>query len=49
MFLKGVDTHDYKYSVAVFEDYQNISPAWRDRYLANSMYQLHSAPTRRMP
>lgn len=43
VFLKGTDTHDYKFSSAVFEDYAHISPAWRDRYLANSLYILRGS------
>lgn len=38
--LKGTNAHDYKYSAAVFEDYHNVSPAWRDRYLAAAMQYL---------
>jgi hypothetical protein len=38
VFLKGTDTHDYKFSAAVFEDYHHVSPAWRDRYLATAMF-----------
>ncbi len=43
VFLKGNDAHDYKYSSAVLEDYDHISPAWRDRCLAASMFQLCGA------
>jgi hypothetical protein len=39
-FLKGRDTHDYKFSSAVLEDYLNVSPAWRDRFLATSVFNL---------
>ncbi len=31
VFLKGTDTHDYKFSSAVLEDYQAISPEWATR------------------
>jgi hypothetical protein len=34
VFLKGRNSHDYKFSSAVLEDYYHIAPAWRDRYLA---------------
>ncbi len=34
VFLKGRNSHDYKFSSAVLEDYYNITPAWRDPYLA---------------
>jgi hypothetical protein len=40
---KGNDPHDYKFSVAALEDYYHISPAWRDRFLAASVLQLHGS------
>jgi hypothetical protein len=40
IFIKGRDTHDYKFSSAVLEDYRNVSPAWRDRFLATSVFNL---------
>ena len=40
VFLKGDDPHDYKFSSAVLEDYYHASPAWRDRYLATSVFRL---------
>jgi hypothetical protein len=40
IFLKGTDSHDYKYSSAVFEDYTLLTPAWRDRYLAAAAFHL---------
>src|SRR5438552_10502237 len=40
IFLKGRDAHDYKFSSAVLEDYRNLSPAWRDRYLAARVFNL---------
>jgi hypothetical protein len=40
VFVKGNDSHDYKFSSAVLEDYYHVSPAWRDRFLAASMFQL---------
>jgi hypothetical protein len=40
IFLKGNDAHDYKFSSAVLEDYNHISPAWRARYLAAAMHWL---------
>ncbi len=43
VFLKGRDSHDYKFSSAVLEDYYHISPAWRDRYLAASMFNLRGS------
>ncbi len=38
VFCKGNDSHDYKFSSAVLEDYYHVSPAWRDRYAAAAMY-----------
>jgi hypothetical protein len=43
VFLKGTNSHDYKYSSAVLEDYYHVSPAWRNRYLASSMFQLRGS------
>jgi hypothetical protein len=40
IFLKGTDSHDYKYSSAVFEDHALLTPAWRDRYLAAAAFNL---------
>ncbi|HEV2294868.1 MAG TPA: hypothetical protein VGR35_13530 [Tepidisphaeraceae bacterium] len=42
VFLKGNDSHDYKFSSAVLEDHAHLSPAWRDRYLAASLFLLPS-------
>ena len=46
IFLKGTDAHDYKFSTSVLEDYDHVSPAWRDKFLAASTYWLKgsSAP-----
>ena len=43
VFLKGNDAHDYKFSSAVLEDYQHVSPDWRPRYLASSMFSLNGS------
>ena len=40
IFLKGSDAHDYKFSSAVLEDYYHVSPAWRNRFLALSVFNL---------
>src|SRR5207237_308448 len=40
IFMKGRDTHDYKFSSAVLEDYLNVSPDWRARFLATSVFNL---------
>ena len=42
-FLKGNDAHDYKFSSAALEDYYRVSPGWRDKYLASSMFMLNSS------
>ena len=43
IFLKGNNAHDYKFSSAVLEDYHHVSPAWRDRYLAASVFNLRGS------
>jgi hypothetical protein len=40
IFLKGTDSHDYKFSSAALEDYYNATPAWRARFLASSVFWL---------
>ncbi len=42
VFLKGSDSHDYKFSSAALEDYRVLSPTWRNRFLAAACYQLRS-------
>ncbi|SVC56204.1 uncharacterized protein METZ01_LOCUS309058, partial [marine metagenome] len=49
VFLKGNDSHDYKFSSAVLEDYYQVSPAWRNRYLATSLFKLHGTGERTNP
>ena len=41
VFNKGRDSHDYKFSSAIMEDYYHVTPYWRNRYLASSMFWLH--------
>ena len=43
IFAKGRDSHDYKYSSAALEDFYNTTPAWRNRFLAASMFNLHGS------
>ena len=43
IFLKGTNSHDYKFSSAALEDFYNVSPAWRNRYLASSVFNLRGA------
>ncbi|MGI9516893.1 MAG: hypothetical protein ACR2NP_07615 [Pirellulaceae bacterium] len=40
IFIKTQNSHDYKFSSAVMEDYYQISPEWRNRYLASSVHYL---------
>jgi hypothetical protein len=46
IFTKGRDSHDYKYSSAALEDCYNLSPAWRLRFAAASMYNLKGSGDR---
>jgi hypothetical protein len=43
IFNKGRDPHDYKFSSAALEDFYHATPAWRNRYLATSMFNLHGS------
>jgi hypothetical protein len=49
VFLKGNDSHDYKFSSAVLEDYYHTSPEWRDRFLATSAFRLNGSGERDNP
>ena len=40
IFLKGNDSHDYKFSTAALEDFAKVHPARRNQFLASSMYNL---------
>ncbi|HUQ71174.1 MAG TPA: hypothetical protein VM165_16725, partial [Planctomycetaceae bacterium] len=40
IFLKGTDSHDYKFSSAVLEDCQHVSPQWRNLFLSLSVFNL---------
>jgi len=46
IFLKGTDSHDYKFSSAALEDYYHVTPAWRGHFLATSMFNLRGAGDR---
>ena len=46
IFMKGRNHHDYKFSSAVLEDYFHVSPAWRDRFLASSVFNLKGSRAR---
>jgi hypothetical protein len=37
VFFKGTDSHDYKFSSAILEDSERVSPTWRSHYLAAGM------------
>lgn len=43
VFLKGSNSHDYKFSSAVLEDFRYLTPAWRNRFLAASSYYLRGS------
>jgi hypothetical protein len=43
VFLKGRDSHDYKFSSAVLEDHEQLSAAARDRLLAASVFYFKGA------
>ena len=43
LFLKGNNSHDYKYTAAVLEDYSQLAPSLRDRYLAASVFNLRGS------
>lgn len=49
VFLKGDDSHDYKFSSAVLEDYGQLAPQVRDRFLAASLFQLRGSGDRDNP
>ncbi len=46
IFTKGNNSHDYKFSSAVLEDYQHLSPPWRERLLAASAFHLRGSGDR---
>ena len=39
------DAHNLKFPVAIFENYQNISPRWRPHLLASTVFYLHGPQT----
>jgi hypothetical protein len=43
IYLKGTDSHDYKFSEAALEDYSHIAPEARDRYLASTLFYLRGS------
>lgn len=40
IYLKGTDSHDYKFSSAIIEDWHALSPRFRHRFLAASVHWL---------
>jgi hypothetical protein len=40
IFMKGRDSHDYKFSSAVLEDCYQLANPWRTRFLAASVFNL---------
>jgi hypothetical protein len=46
VFFKGDNSHDYKFSSAVLEDYYHVSPDWRDRFLAAGVFNLRGSEDR---
>lgn len=46
IFLKGTNSHDYKFSSAILEDYLQMAPPWRDRFLAASVFNLKGSGDR---
>ncbi len=46
IFAKGNDAHDYKFSAAVLEDFYHVSPEWRGKYLAASVFNLPGSEAR---
>lgn len=43
IFLKGSNSHDYKFSAAVLEDYVRLGQPWRDRLLASSVFYFRGS------
>lgn len=43
IFLKGTNSHDYKFSSAVLEDFQHVSPDWRARFLASGVFNFRGS------
>jgi len=49
IYRKSRDSHDYKFSSAVLEDYYNVSPDWRNAYLAANVLNLKHSRERDTP
>ncbi|MDA0347789.1 MAG: twin-arginine translocation signal domain-containing protein [Verrucomicrobia bacterium] len=50
IYLKGNDSHDYKFSSAMLEDYRHLSPEIRARFLSSTVFWLdgHEKPDNRL-
>jgi hypothetical protein len=48
-FYKGNNTHDYKFTAAVFEDFEHLSPQYRNRFLASCMYIFRGTAEKDIP
>lgn len=46
IFLKGTNSHDYKFSSAILEDYAHVSPEWRARFLSAAVFNLRGSGDR---
>ena len=46
LFLKGSNSHDYKFASAVLEDFYHVSPSWRHHYLAASVFHLKGSKSK---
>ena len=49
VYLKGNDSHDYKFSAAAIEDAAFIDPHWRAHYLAGCSYLLRGSTEKSTP
>ncbi len=43
IFLKGTNSHDYKFSSAALEDFHHVGPDFRNAYLATAMFNLRGS------
>jgi len=43
VFLKGNNSHDYKFSSAVLEDHESLAQPWRDHLLAASVFNFRGS------
>jgi hypothetical protein len=43
VFTKGTDSHDYKFSSAILEDFFHAAPEWRNAFLATGMFFLRGS------